>query len=191
MQEESVAPGGNATFLFGLKAPKYNGVYSVQFRLGITNLGWSSLYPTQNITVTGGETPNTPVYRHYSPSRGSHFYTTDLNESNIIRSQGWNYEGVAWYVLSTPNSKPVYRHYSPSRGRHFYTTSLNESNTIRSQGWNYEGVAWYASETPTSYPVYRHYSPTRRAHFYTRDSNESNIIRSQGWGYEGIEYYAF
>jgi thermitase len=191
MQEESVAPGGNATFSFGLKAPKYNGVYSVQFRLGITNLGWSSLYPTQNITVTGGETPNTPVYRHYSPSRGSHFYTTDLNESNIIRSQGWNYEGVAWYVLSTPNSKPVYRHYSPSRGRHFYTTSLNESNTIRSQGWNYEGVAWYASETPTSYPVYRHYSPTRRAHFYTRDSNESNIIRSQGWGYEGIEYYAF
>lgn len=191
MQESSVAPNSNATFNFNLKSPQYNGSYTQQYRLGITNLGWSSLYPFQNINVSGGTEDYRPVYRHYSPTRGSHFYTTDLNESNTIRAQGWNFEGIAWRVSPNPNSKPVYRHYSPSRGRHFYTTSQNESSTIRPQGWNYEGVAWYASETTTSQPIYRHYSPTRRAHFYTKDLNESNIIRSQGWNFEGIEYYAF
>jgi len=191
MQESSVVPNSNATFNFNLKSPQFNGSYTQQYRLGITSLGWSNLYPIQSINVSGGTEDYKPVYRHYNPSRGSHFYTTDLNESNIIRSQGWNYEGIAWRVSANPNSKPVYRHYSPSRGRHFYTTSLNESNTIRSQGWNFEGIAWYASETVTSQPIYRHYSPSRRAHFYTKDLNESNIIRSQGWNFEGIEYYAF
>ena len=132
-----------------------------------------------------------PVYRHYSPSRGAHFFTTNKAESDKIKSQGWNYEGIAWQVSSSPNSKPVYRHYSPSRGRHFYTTNKAESDKIKSQGWNYEGIAWYASPTQTTIPIFRHYSPSRGAHFYTRDKNESDKIKSQGWNFEGIEYYAF
>ena len=84
------------------------------------------------------------MYRHYNPSLGRHFYTTDLNESNIIRSQGWNYEGIAWYAAPTATSIPVYRHYSPARRAHFYTKDLNESNIIRYQGWNYEGIAYYS-----------------------------------------------
>jgi hypothetical protein len=90
-------------------------------------------------------TPNSkPVYRHYSPSRGRHFYTTSLNESNTIRSQGWNYEGIAWYASETPTSYPVYRHYSPTRRAHFYTKNKAESDAIKSQGWNFEGITYYA-----------------------------------------------
>ncbi len=189
--EDSVAPGSTGTFTFAIQAPPTNSTYQESYRLGITNLGWSNLVINQTINVVNGaQVTQTPVYRHYSPSRGAHFFTTDLNESNAIRSQSWNYEGAAWNVSTSVTSKPVYRHYNPSRGRHFYTTSLTESNSIRTQGWNYEGIAWYASPTATSAPIYRHYSPSRGAHFYTKDLNESNIIRSQGWNYEGIEYYA-
>jgi len=189
--EDSVAPGAIGTFAFAIQAPPTNSVYQESYRLGITNLGWSNLTINQTINViNGAQVTQVPVYRHYSPTRGAHFFTTDLNESNSIRLQGWNYEGAAWNVSTSVTSKPVYRHYNPSRGRHFYTTSISESNTIRAQGWNYEGIAWYASPTTTSAPIYRHYSPSRGAHFYTKDVNESNIIRTQGWNYEGIEYYA-
>ncbi len=191
MLENSVAPGATGTFTFAIQAPATNSTYQESFKLGITNLGWSNLVINQTINViNGAEITKIPVYRHYNPNRGAHFFTTDLNESNRIRTQGWNYEGIAWDVSSSTTSKPVYRHYNPSRGRHFFTTSLTESNAIRNQGWNYEGIAWYASSTTTPIPIYRHYSPSRGAHFYTKDLNESNTIRSQGWNYEGIEYYA-
>lgn len=190
LNEASVLPGQIGTFTFSMKAPSENGTYTEVFRLGMSNIGWLDAYVGQTIPVTNGQVaPNKPVYRHYNPVRQSHFYTTNLNESNIIRGQGWNYEGIAYQVSASPNNKPVYRHYNPSVGRHFYTTDANESNNIRGQGWNYEGIAWYASEITTSIPVYRHYNSSIKAHFYTIDINESNIIRSQGWNYEGIAWY--
>jgi len=188
--EDSVPPGSNGTFSFDIKIPANNGNYTEIYSLVAEGIAWFNQPITQSFLVTGGiPITKIPIYRHYSPTRGSHFYTSDLNESNIIRSQGWNYEGIAWYASSTSNAKPVYRHYNPSIGRHFYTTDLNESNTIRSQGWNYEGIAWYGSEVSNSIPIYRHYSSTRRAHFYTTSLAESNAIRSQGWNYEGVAYY--
>jgi hypothetical protein len=161
----------------------YFNIYAVDYA------GNTSDYADIYSKTTG--TSSVPVYRHYSPSRGAHFFTTNKAESDKIKSQGWNYEGTAWQVSNSTNSKPVYRHYSPSRGRHFYTTNKAESDKIKSQGWNYEGIAWYASPTQTSIPIFRHYSPSRGAHFYTRDKNESDKIKSQGWNFEGIEYYAF
>jgi hypothetical protein len=188
--EDTVPPGSNGTFNFDLKIPASNGSYTETYSLVAEGIAWFNQPITQNFLVTAGA-PITkiPIFRHYSPTKGAHFYTSDLNESNIIRSQGWNYEGIAWYASSTANTKPVYRHYNPSIGRHFYTTDLNESNIIRSQGWNYEGNAWYGSVISNSVPIYRHYSSIRRTHFYTTSLAESNLIRRQGWNYEGVAYY--
>ena len=150
---------------------------------GLSPLGLSNYYSFYE--------PKTPVYRHYSPSRGSHFFTTSKAESDKIRNEGWKFEGLAWDVSKNSNSIPVFRHYSPSRGRHFYTKNKAESDKIRNEGWKFEGIAWYSNPLSVKNPIYRHYSPSRRAHFYTRDKNESDKIKSQGWNFEGIEYYAF
>lgn len=188
--ESAVAPGQVATFSFNMQSPNTPGSYNESFSLVADNLQWFNQAITQSYTVGGVAVVTKPVYRHYNPKRLAHFYTTDPVESNAIRGE-WNYEGIGWYVPTTPTSTPIYRHYSARTLSHFYTLSEPESMRIRQYDWGYEGVGWYASDTPTTTPVYRHYSPARGRHFYTTDENESLRIRSQGWNYEGIGWYAF
>lgn len=192
LTETAVAPGQIGTFTFPLQAPGVNNTYQEQFIAGLTNLGWiGNTIFTQSIQVSSGQAQTKiPVYRHYSPSHNAHFYTTDLNESQIIRTQGWNYEGISWYAPATPTSVPVYRHYNPSIGKHFFTTDPVESQQIRTQGWNYEGIAFYADPSQTSVPIYRHWNQATGDHFYTSDLVESQSIRNNGWTYEGISWYA-
>lgn len=185
-----VAPGQIGTFTFNVRSPNDPGAYSETFSLVADNLAWFNQPIVQTYNVSGVAVATKPVYRHYSPSRLVHFYTTDLEESMRIRSGGWNYEGIGWYVPTTATSKPIYRHYSPARLSHFFTASESESLNIRPY-WNYEGIGWYASDNPTSTPIYRHYSPARGKHFFTASESESLMIRSQGWNYEGIAWYAF
>lgn len=65
-----------------------------------TQRGWNAegvaFYSDSNQTV--------PVYRLYNPSliSGSHLYTTNANEVNVLVGRGWNYEGIAWYASSLP-----------------------------------------------------------------------------------------
>ena len=49
-------------------------------------------------TSLGGEdvTPNALF--------GAHHYTDDFNEREVLTSQGWKEEGIAWYVLDSPKS---------------------------------------------------------------------------------------
>ena len=105
-----------------------------------------SLYPADTL----------PVYRFYSPTSGSHFYTMSEEEKDYIianYSAVFSYEGIAWYAYETSNhpedTLPVYRFYSPLNGSHFYTISEEEKDYIianYSAVFSYEGIAWYAYE---------------------------------------------
>lgn len=40
-----------------------------------------------------------PIYRLFNPTltSGSHHFTTDMTEVNVLKTRGWKYEGPAWY----------------------------------------------------------------------------------------------
>jgi hypothetical protein len=95
-----------------------------------------------------------PVYRFWSPSLGSHFYTMSEGEKNHLRNGSvWTYEGICFYAYpsgSQPDwSAPVYRFWSKTYGAHLYTADEDQKDDLiakYSKVWTYEGVCWYAIE---------------------------------------------
>jgi hypothetical protein len=111
-----------------------------------------------NILTNEGDTISSqdlsPVYRFWSASLSTHFYTINEAEKQKLLEKYadiWFYEGVAFYAFqsgSQPTSAlPVYRFRSASDGHQFYTISESEKTkliqTVPSH-WVYEGVMWYA-----------------------------------------------
>ena len=129
------------------------------------------------------------MYRLYNPNSGEHFYTSSIEERNVLIDAGWNYEGVGWIAPAT-SSTPVYRLYNPYAGEHHYTTSVDERNNLISVGWNDEGIGWYSDEN-CSIPLYRQYNPNEYAnnHNYTTSQEENNYLISIGWRGEGVGWY--
>ncbi len=91
---------------------------------------------------------STPLYRFWSGSLNSHFYTSSDSERNsLIRGGVWGYEGIAYYVYPKYYSglTPVYRFWSNSLQTHYYTANVSEATAIGyNPTWTYEGVAFYA-----------------------------------------------
>jgi hypothetical protein len=100
------------------------------------------------------DTDMVPVYRFWSDSLGSHFYTINEAERDKLinrYSDVWAYEGVVFWAYpegaQPEGAKPVYRFWSDSLGGHFYTISESEKDKLInrfSDVWTYEGIAWYA-----------------------------------------------
>ena len=175
------------------------------------NIGSSTL--TVNYSTSGGggggggTQPDVAVYRFWSPSLSSHFYTISEQERDaLIRDFAiiWTYEGVAYHTFSTaadPALKPVYRFWSPSLGEHFYTISEQEKDgLVRDFGyvWTYEGVAFYAypegQQPAGALPVYRFWSGSGNRHFYTISEQERQTLVDQFsyyWTLEGVAWYAY
>lgn len=86
------------------------------------------------------------MYRLYSPA-GEHFYTSDVNERNVLILAGWENEGVGWIAPEKSNT-PVYRLYNKNApsGDHHYTTDKTERSHLIQIGWKDEGIGWYALE---------------------------------------------
>ena len=101
-----------------------------------------------------------PVYRFWSDSLGSHFWTISESEKDKLINQlsdTWTYEGLAFYAYpegSQPDgTKPVYRFWSSKNAGHFYTIDEAEKDAFeddRSSGWTYESIAWYALDEMSS-----------------------------------------
>jgi lysyl endopeptidase len=95
-----------------------------------------------------------PVYRFWSGTLNSHFYTMDEAERDKlinIYSYVWTYEGPVFYAypegLQPFDAVPVYRFWSAPLGTHFYTSDAAERDkliTLYPHIWTYEGIAWYA-----------------------------------------------
>ncbi len=122
----------------------------------------------------------TPVFRLNSYQ--SHFFTANITEFLHSVNNGWNYEGIGWYLNNTAGAnKPVYR----LRGDYyFYTASEYEKNFLISKGWVLEGVAWYVPQSSTA-PVYR---VNGDYHFYTASSAERDYLVARGWRNEGTAW---
>ena len=125
------------------------------------------------------------VYRLYHGGIQRHLYTQDQNEVSVLKTRGWNYEGVNF--KSADHGTPVYRLYSAVTKEHLYTTSSTERDILVKRGWYDEEVAWYSQgETP----VYRLYHTGLRVHLYTSDSYERTVLIKRGWLDESIAWYA-
>jgi hypothetical protein len=146
-----------------------------------------------------------PVYRFWSESLGTHFYTIKAGEKDKLINQYsdiWTYEGPAYRAFADatqPGVAPVYRFWSESLGTHFYTIKAGEKDKlIRDYAtvWTFEGVAFYgyAAAVPAagSYPVYRFWSESLGTHFYTIKAGEKDkLIRDYAtvWTFEGVAWY--
>ena len=76
----------------------------------------------------------TPVFRLYSPTKKTHFYTISRDETyQAVVYSGWNYEGVAYYAFDhqAPGTTPLFRFYSKTNKAHFYTMSATASRRTR------------------------------------------------------------
>ncbi len=98
-----------------------------------------------------------PVFRFWSPSLTSHFYTMNEAEKESIiatyPASVWTYEGPAFYAYppdAAPpvGAKPVYRFWNNRDSTHFYTISQEERNYIINTFPHFadEGIAFYAYE---------------------------------------------
>jgi parallel beta-helix repeat protein len=146
------------------------------------------------------------VFRFWSTSKRSHFYTISPDERNQVISGyspvEWRYEGRAYDAFDTnvAGSIPLYRFYSRAFNGHFYTASAGERDLVIANydddTWLYEQVAYYVypltggpSGTDT---VYRFWSPDNRHHFYTASVAERDLVRSSYpdhvWTYEGDQF---
>ncbi|MBG6106764.1 right-handed parallel beta-helix repeat-containing protein [Frigoribacterium sp. CG_9.8] len=146
------------------------------------------------------------VYRFWSESKKSHFFTISNDERNLVASTynpaEWRYEGMAFdaFTSSLSGTVPLYRFYSASYQSHFYTANAAEADGLRSDAamkllWSYEGVAYYVYPLDTgvqSRPVFRFWSPDNKTHFYTASAAESAEIQSlfplHVWSYEGPNF---
>ncbi len=103
-----------------------------------------------------------PIYRFWSGTLGSHFYTLDENERDkVVRDYPsvWTDEGIAFYAYPAgrqpAGTMPVWRFWSGVLGSHFYTVSDREQFIVNNSGelWQGEGVAWYAYPPEANAPV--------------------------------------
>ena len=188
IQETSVSPGQNGTFVYNLKAPAVNGTYNEQFGLVQDGVAW---YPTTfggNIIVTGGSNvASVPVTRLYNGR--SHFYAGTDASKNAAISGGFRVEGVEFYAYPSQISGtvPVTRLYNGFS--HFYAGTDASKNAAIAGGFRVEGVEFYAypSQISGTVPVYRLYNG--RSHFYAGSEGSRSAASSGGFRLEGIEFY--
>lgn len=160
-----------------------------------------------NITIEAGqiiEAALRPVYRFWSRTNKSYFYTISESEKDrLVTEQAnvWKYEGAAFRGFPSgadPNSRPVHRFWSDKTMSYFYTINDSETSTLANDfpfTWTYEGVAFYAyhggMQPAWARPVYRFLS-SDGAYLYTMSETEADKLRKlpNTWSDEGVAWYA-
>ncbi len=97
-----------------------------------------------------------PVYRFWSPTQLSHFYTINEEEKDMIIRQWpdvWSFETVAFYAYpegkQPKETKPVYRFWNMHDGSHFYTMDESEKDKLIKEFadvYVFESIAFYTYE---------------------------------------------
>lgn len=164
------------------------GIYNAARRVNrevvdMINLARNGGQPTIGVS-TNRETKTGVVYRLYNPRTKQYFYTKSLDEADILKGRGFNFEGRGF--ITADSGKPVYRLYHAGRKAYVYTTNVTERNKIVREGWKYEGVAWYSAGNTK---VYRLFNPQAKVHMYTTIWKEVEILKGRGWKYEGVTFY--
>ncbi|WP_324011926.1 hypothetical protein [Microbacterium sp. JZ37] len=105
------------------------------------------VWPVSNGSCRAG---TVAVHRFWSSSFASHFYTTNAQEAQKVRTtdRNWTYEGIGFCTAASASrdTVPVHRFWSAKFRKHFYTANAAEARQLREgdRNWTYEGVAMYA-----------------------------------------------
>lgn len=129
-----------------------------------------------SVAVRGAEAgAKIPIYRFYSPTSGTHFYTPSEQERDTVMARWphiWSYEGIAYTVDPAKNSQPLYR---------FYTASEAERDLVLARWMNvyqYDGETYRVTPQADSSksPVYRFFNVRNGSHFYTANPDERDAV---------------
>ena len=170
----------------------------------------------------GGVTIPTPsnfgVYRFFDANTGTHFFTADSNEKNILTtpsSSGYrpdlveetNDFGAVDPNSSNPAKVQVFRFFDSIHGTHFFTANQAEatgimdpkSSSFRSDLVFEPNATFYehATQQAGDVPVYRFFDTSFGTHFYTGNQAEFAALTTPGTAsfrtdlvYEGVGFYA-
>jgi hypothetical protein len=132
--------------------------------------------------------------RLFHPGTNEHLYTTDTVEYGALGTQGWQQEGIAYFVFEGTGSYggtytiPLFRLYHRGIQQHLWTTDAVEvAVLIGDPAWSYEGIPGYLVPTAVAgtTPLYRMSYPSPSLHLWTRDFTEYTVLATQGWMQEG------
>ena len=140
---------------------KYEVTYQIEDYLDICDKPNFWMYEGATFSVYNDQQTETlPVYRFYSNTLNSHFYTSSEAEKDYVLknypTDVWQYERVNFYAYETAGEGriPVYRFWSDLYQRHFFTASEVEKkyvmDTFTQDIWKFEKIAFYAEIFNTS-----------------------------------------
>lgn len=149
-----------------------------EFDILTTTVGLSDESTGQDgfAVVTSQVTGSVPIYRAYNPNGGQHYYTLSQFELNSLVTAGWNAEGIAGYLFTTPQpgATEIMHLYNDITGEHIFTESTSYRDALIAQSpgiWLIQtslgfGYAVTAAELPAG----------STAPFTTAQSSGSNLI---------------
>lgn len=146
--------------------------------------------------------PILPVYRFFDTVDGTHFFTDDQAERNILvqTRSDLTYEGAPLDAVADPGTDPnavaVFRFFDTGSGTHFFTANATERDSVASSRADLvsEGIGFYEHATQQSgdTAVYRFFDSQSGTHFLTSDTAERAAILATQPNYvdEGVAFYA-
>lgn len=176
---------GTVAFAYTDKVSYQHKVYD--FRIPLAQAGATAGTAKLAFTTYGTAAVSfMPVYRFYNKVNGTHFYTADPAERDVVSTTlGATYvlEGVAYQVnVANPdNDTPLYRFYNKVNGTHFYTADAAEKDAIVAglgNVYRLEGVAYNVCATDVlgATTVFRFYDTRTASHFYTASAAEKDAV---------------
>ena len=201
-------PSRTGNYGFEASVPAASGsrqvcVYAINVSFGgNSTLGCKTVTVARPAPVQPPATESAAVYRFWSESYQTHFYTRSVAERDQLILQPnspWQYEGPRFGAFGTavPGTIPVYRFWSEEYRSHFFTASETERATVENDYpdriWKYETIAYYvypvSSTQPSTVPMSRFWSPAYLNHFYTASAAEAEGVRTgypaSVWTFEG------
>jgi hypothetical protein len=141
-----------------------------------------------------GSASEVPMYRAYNPSKGTHLYTTYIDERDVaLNENGYAGEGINFWCLpptiANPpsNATPLYRLYDPTTDDYIYSTNAHEpGDGHRAQG--IAGFVYIADPAqhifppPTAVQLWRLRTPGGQ-HFCTANQTEYDNLLGPNVGY--------
>ena len=85
-----------------------------------------------------------PVYRFFSQTSGTHFYTISEAEAKYVKTlNNYSYEGVGFTAFDPGIATVDFRRfYNSSTGAHAYSAATADVEFFTTRGYTIEGIAW-------------------------------------------------
>ncbi|MBQ7149252.1 MAG: hypothetical protein IJR96_10960 [Pseudobutyrivibrio sp.] len=142
---------------------------------------------------SSSEPTTVPVYRLFNKLTGTHFYTANKVERDLLLEQnanaGWIDEGIAFQTAVT-SSTPVYRVFDVTKGIHLYTADIAARDAYIASGCADEGIAWYAAVS-VGRKVYKVSNPKNGYVLYTTSKAEADGLANVGFTSQEAEFVVY